>query len=76
MAKKNKKTKPVSQSDMVLAHLSRRKKNTINPMQALEWFGCFRLSDIIFKAKKRGYVFTTVLIKNSYGNKFAEYKLM
>jgi len=50
--------------------------NTINPMLALNLFGCFRLSDVIFKIRKEtsdAYIKTT-LIENRNGNKYAEYK--
>lgn len=49
---------------------------SITPLEALEYFGCFRLSDIIFRLKKEGFQFHTELIKNKYGNYFAKYSLI
>lgn len=48
----------------------------ITPLDALSMFGCFRLSAIIFNLKKEGLQFNTRLIKNQYGNSFAEYSLI
>jgi hypothetical protein len=50
--------------------------NPITPIDALAMFGCFRLSDIIFRLKKEGFQFHTELIKNKYGNYFAKYSLI
>lgn len=49
---------------------------SITPLEALEIFGCFRLSAIIYSLKKEGLQFHTELIKNKYGNKFAKYSLI
>lgn len=54
--------------------------NRITSMQAIEKFGATRLSDIIFKLRKRGYNIITHdrVGKNRYGGtcKYAEYELI
>jgi hypothetical protein len=41
-----------SQNERILDHLI--EKRTINPLQALSLYGCFRLSARIFDLKERG----------------------
>ena len=41
----------VSQAKNILAHLVQHK--TITPLEALNQYGCFRLSAVIFNLKKR-----------------------
>jgi len=67
---KNKK----SQQEKILDYLLEGK--SITPLEALRYFGCFRLSAIVFNLKQQGYEFTTKLVKNKYGNKFARYSLV
>lgn len=62
-----------SQEKQILIHLKTGK--TINPLQALKEFGCFRLSARIRDAKDNGHNITTKMVLE--GNKrFAEYKLV
>lgn len=46
-----------SQVMLVLNHL--KTKGEINPMDALNEYGCYRLGAVIFVLKKEGYCITT-----------------
>lgn len=46
-----------SQVSLILAHLKSGKE--INPMEALEKYGCFRLGAIIYVLKDEGYKIQT-----------------
>lgn len=63
---------------MVLAHLQSGKE--INPIEALNKYGCFRLGAIIFELKKEGYAISSRLhwYKKPSGKKghYAIYKLV
>ena len=61
-----------SQKSLVLYHL--KNDNGITPLEALNKFGAFRLSAIIFDLKKDGYDIDTEIIKNG-GKHYANYKL-
>ena len=61
-----------SQKSLVLNHL--KNDNSITPLEALNKFGAFRLSAIIFDLKKDGYDIDTEIIKNG-GKHYANYKL-
>lgn len=62
-----------SQKDAILEYLL--KGYTITPIEALKWFGCFRLADVIFRLKKDGYDIETAMIKD--GDKwYARYRLI
>ena len=65
----------LSQKAKVLRYLE--DGNTINPIQALNMFGIFRLSAVIFDIRAdKGYDFiTTTKVENRNGNKYAEYKV-
>ena len=56
----------------MLNHL--KNDNGITPLEALNKFGAFRLSAIIFDLKKDGYDIDTEIIKNG-GKHYANYKL-
>tara|TARA_R100001591_G_scaffold21072_1_gene30036 strand:+ start:1203 stop:1457 length:255 start_codon:yes stop_codon:yes gene_type:complete len=60
----------VSQAKNILAHLVQHR--TITPLEALNQYGCFRLSAVIFNLKKDGHDITTI-IKRYKKKKFAEY---
>lgn len=62
-----------SQCDFVLEHLKRG--NNITPLEALNMFGAFRLSAIIYDLKKAGHDIKTELIQNN-GKHFARYSLI
>ena len=61
-----------SQKSLVLNHL--KNDNGITPLEALNKFGAFGLSAIIFDLKKDGYDIDTEIIKNG-GKHYANYKL-
>ena len=62
MGSKHKKT---TKQDKVLSHLQRN--GSITPMQALEYYGSFRLSAIIFNLKKEGHdIETSIVPKKGY----------
>ena len=61
-----------SQKSLVLNHL--KNDNGITPLEALNKFGAFRLSAIIFDLRKDGYDIDTEIIKNG-GKHYANYKL-
>jgi hypothetical protein len=46
-----------SQTGMILEHLVSGKE--INPMEALNKYGCYRLGAVIFNLKKEGYHIST-----------------
>lgn len=62
-----------SQKTKILRYLE--DGNKLNPMQALNLFGCFRLSAVIFDIRaEKGYEYIkTTKIENRNGNKYAEY---
>lgn len=60
-----------SQLVMVLEHLNIM---PITPIEALNLYGCFRLSAIIYKIKKMGYKIHTELVVKDRKN-FAKYSL-
>jgi len=67
---KNKKTQ--SQCEKILIHLQTGK--SINPIQALNLYGCFRLGARIHDLKKDGnFIDTKMIYKN--GSKYAEYSM-
>ena len=69
----------LSQKERVLEHLMAG--NTITPLEALNLFDCFRLSDVIFKLKAdflesgSPHRIDTEIIKNGR-KRFARYKLI
>ena len=64
-----------SQKTKILRYLE--DGNKLNPMQALNMFGIFRLSAVIFDIRAdKGYDYiTTRKVENRNGNKYAEYKV-
>lgn len=52
--------------------------NSITPLDALNLFGCFRLSDVIFRLRNSGLNIRMELIKmpNKGGKGFAKYSLV
>lgn len=66
----NKKT--LSQCEKILIHLQTGK--SINPIQALNLYGCFRLSARIYDLKKAGFdINSRLVLKN--GVQYAEYSM-
>lgn len=54
----------MTQTDMALEFMKRY--GQITPMDALEGFGCFRLSGRIFELREAGYEITTERAKKGY----------
>jgi hypothetical protein len=61
-----------SQETAILKHLQSGK--AITPVEALNFFGCFRLGARIFNLKKRGFVIETRMEEKA-GKKFAKYSM-
>lgn len=61
----------VTQLSSIKAHLE--SGNAITPLEALNTYGCFRLSAVIFNLKELGMNIETTMIKQN-GKKFASYK--
>ena len=61
-----------TQASNVLEHLQNGKR--ITPIDALNLYGCFRLSAIIFTLRKDGFPIVTNF-KTANGKTFAEYEL-
>lgn len=59
-----------SQTIRILEHL--KKGQTITPLEALEKFGCFRLSAIIYSLRHDGYEIETKFVTKNKKT-FAEY---
>jgi hypothetical protein len=60
------------QTDLILNHL--KDKGSITPLDALNLYGCFRLSARIFEIKDQGYEIITNKVEHN-GKKFASYVL-
>ena len=67
---KTKKTQ--SQCEKILSHLQSGK--SINPMQALNLYGCFRLGARIYDLKKAGFEIDSRLVHKN-GVQYAEYSI-
>ena len=61
-----------SQAEQIALHLELG--HELTPMQALEWFGCFRLAARIKDLRARGYSIDT-LDREHNGKRFAAYRL-
>ena len=62
----------MSQESQILNHL---KTTTINPLQALSTYGCYRLAARINDLRNAGYNIVTDTIEKN-GARFAQYRLM
>ncbi|OTP90515.1 hypothetical protein B6D12_05985 [Gilliamella apicola] len=62
--------KTLSQCERILIHLQSGK--TINPLQVLKLYGCFRLGARIYDLKKAGFDIDSRLV-NEHGVQYAEY---
>ena len=63
-----------SQKDRILEYLE--DGHSITPIDALNLFGCFRLSAVIFDLKEEGHDIQTKMVTNQNGKKFASYTLL
>ena len=67
--------KKPSQKDQVLDHL--KSGRAITPLEALQWFGAFRLSAILYDLKKDGWDISTEMVTDPRtGKSFAKYQLI
>lgn len=64
--------KKQSQCKRILSHLQSGK--TINPLQALDLYGCFRLGARIYDLKKAGFDIDSRLVHEN-GVQYAEYSM-
>ena len=65
-------TKKMTQNSLILKHLQENKK--INPLEALNLYGCFRLGARIYNLKQEGHNIETKMKNNGVKkNHFAEY---
>jgi len=64
-----------TQLENVFSYLQEHKQDGITPLEALQMFGCFRLSAIIYNLKKQGYKIKTEIVKIETKH-FANYKLI
>jgi len=62
-----------SQEKMILRHLD--SGLGLTPIQALSFFGCFRLAAVIHKLKKKGHNITTKMVEKD-GKHYAKYHLV
>ena len=62
----------VSQSDAILEHLKSGK--SINPIEALNLYGCFRLGARILDLRREGYEIETETVHTN-GKHFAKYRM-
>ena len=61
-----------TQCELILKHLKKGKK--INPIQALNRYGCFRLGARIHDLKAEGHDIKSKIVENEEGTKhYAEY---
>jgi hypothetical protein len=63
--------KTQTQKEMIFNHLKTGAK--ITPIEALKWFGCFRLADVVYKLEKQKRVRIErklVGYKSAYGVKY------
>lgn len=65
--------KTQSQCANILQHLQSGK--SINPLQALNQYGCFRLGARIYDLKQGGYSIDSRIVRAENGKKYAEYSL-
>jgi hypothetical protein len=63
-------TENITQNNQILSYLE--EGNKINPMDALNMFGCFRLASRVHDLRSEGYPIETI---REPGKKYAEYKM-
>ena len=62
----------MTQKEMIKKHME--SGFTLTPLEALRFYNCFRLADVVFKLKKDGMDIITNLVEDN-GKTFAEYHL-
>ena len=63
-----------TQTAQILAHL--KTGRSITPLDALDWFGCFRLGARIYDLKQDGHNIYREMIETDSGNRVASYTLV
>lgn len=63
-----------SQRQEIKEHLESGR--SITPIEALNLYGCFRLSGRIYELREQGMNISKVMAEASNGKKFAKYKLI
>ncbi len=48
----------------------------VTPIDALKWFGCFRLAAVIHDLRKDGYEINCEMVQNGKKNQFGKYTLV
>lgn len=66
---------PLTHNDLILAHLKFTKG--ITPLEALNMYGCLRLSSVIHRLRRRGYQIAREMVeftdKTGHQKKYARY---
>lgn len=62
-----------TQNEMILDYLL--SGNSLTPLEALDRFGCFRLSGRIYDLKKKGVLIDTHFLKTSNGKTVSSYSI-
>ena len=62
-----------SQCERILAHLEAG--HTLTPIEALQRFNCFSLSQRVTELRQRGHPIVTRMVKLKSGKRVAEYRL-
>lgn len=63
-----------TQTAQILAHL--KTGRSITPLDALEWFGCFRLGARIYDLKQEGHNIVKDMVETDSGKRVASYTLV
>lgn len=63
-----------TQTAQILAHL--KTGRSITPLDALEWFGCFRLGARIYDLKQDGHNIVKDMVETDSGKRVASYTLV
>ena len=64
----------MSQNDLIFLHLKSGK--SITPLEALNLYGCFRLSARIKDLKNEGHIINCELVEGENGKRFASYTMV
>ena len=64
----------MSQNDEILNYLE--KGNTLTALEALKYFGCFRLASRVSDLNKPTYRIVSKMIKTSTGKRVAQYSML
>lgn len=62
-----------SQTQQILAHL--KAGRPITPIEALDEYGCFRLSGRIYDLRQEGHTITRDMVETPTGKRVAQYRM-